>query len=224
MREAQAIYTPPVPQRVARYHLDTARMPPSSTAASNTARIARIRNAATAVSAEPARGVESEPLFFPHQLSVEELDASHTGIADMEARLRLGQLRSSMDKLRVQLHIKARIVTWKRDNVRCQVPNTRAVGQLDTNEGKLLGHAEKYRNARKAYLELVGPGIWQETWRELKHADVRCLKDTFDEEPGEGEPEGHREVSWIWFPADQTHGGAAARVIPGMTDGAYLVV
>lgn len=221
VREAQSIYMPPVPQLVARHRLTQAQAEKSnSSTTSSAARLARLRSMHVAVSPEPAMGAESDPLFFPHQLSIGDLDACHGGIAQTEARLRLGQLRSSLDKVRIHLHIKSRLIVWKRDNVRCQVPNTRAVGQIDSNEAKLIAHAEKYRAARAAYIELVGRGDWETTWRVLLGTDVRCLKDTFDEEPGEGEPEGHREVSWIWLSADRTHGNSAARVVPGLTDGA----
>lgn len=132
----------------------------------------------------------------------------------MESRLRFGQLRSSLDKLRLHLHIKQRMLVFKAQNIRHQASVTRALGLLDSNEGKLIGFAEKYCAAHAAYKELVGDGPWQAEWRELRREDIRLLRDSKEPTEDEVGTEGHREVSWIWQTGDKQQG-----TIPGIANG-----
>lgn len=218
LREWQAVYMPPVGLHAATYH--TAQTTVVSSADSVASRVSKLWNIATAVPPEAARGSEHEPVFFPHHLTVEELDLCHSGIAVMESRLRMGQMRSSLDKLRVQLHIKTRLLKFKAKNVRNQTSNTRFLGQIDTNEGRIRSHAEKYRAARAAYLELEGPGTWENTWRKLLSTDVRCLRDSRETPADETGTEGHREVAWIWQTGDRHESDEQAGIVPGIADGA----
>ena len=93
---------------------------------------------------------ESQPLFLPHSLTQEDRDACTGDLGQIEERLRDAQLLASLDQLRVHLHIKSRLVTYKNRHVRHQVPNTRARRRIEVNEGKIIALAEKYRAARKA--------------------------------------------------------------------------
>ena len=61
--------------------------------------------------------VEEQPLLFPHQITVEELEQCAPSLADIEERLPKAQLHDFLDRLRVQLHIKVQLVTFKNCNV-----------------------------------------------------------------------------------------------------------
>jgi hypothetical protein len=171
MRAIQAIYMPVVPDLLAS-HL--------------------------AVSA--TQQVEMQPLFLPHALSVDQLDKCAVGLADLEARLRDGQLRDALESLRLHLHIKTRLVTAKALHARHQAANTRARQKINDNEVKIVTAAEKYRLARCAKYALCGPGAWEQDWRELKREDVRCMQDD-DPRMGARSSEGRCAVSWIWISA-----------------------
>lgn len=213
---------PTVAQQVALHHLEHPVAQPTSTAT----RVSRLRTAAVPAIPEPVDGPESEPLFFPHTLETDELDMCAPSLAEMESRLRLGQMRSSLDKLRVHLHIKSRLLVFKARNVRHQASNTRSMGQIDSNELKIVGFAEKYRAARCAYLELVGPGSWENEWRALERSDVRCLRDATNiPAPDEtGGTEGQREVSWIWQTGDRHDLGGDAEELPGIKECEYKLL
>lgn len=186
---------------------------------------------------------ERQPLFPPSALQQDDLDGCVCDLANIEGRLRDGQLHDSLDKVRVHLHIKSRLLTFKARNIRHQGPNTRAMSQIDANEGKIIMHAEKYRAARTAKLALSGPGSWEREWRMLLTTDVRCMREvepditargleTLEQEVARvrGETRGRlteaprtlsgesrRKVSWIWNAADLVHGGEE---VEGMEDGA----
>lgn len=157
-------------------------------------------------------GVDAEvyPLYLPHSVSPEDLDRCSTGLADIEARLRDGQLRDSLDNLRFALHHKSRLLTSKALHTRHQGPNTRAHNKLDDQQERIAGIARKYRLARAAKLELCGPGAWEQEFRVLKNEDIRCIQDD-DPQVGAKSSEGRRAVSWIWKAAsrDSTNRGAA---------------
>lgn len=202
---------PTVPQALAKHRLQH---PPAAPTPATAARLTALRTSAAATLPESLQGPEHEPLFFPHALDLDDLDQSTEGIAEMESRLRFGQLRSSLDKLRLHLHIKQRMLVFKAQNIRHQASVTRALGLLDSNEGKLIGFAEKYRAAHAAYKELVGDGPWQAEWRELRREDIRLLRDSKEPTEDEVGTEGHREVSWIWQTGDKQQG-----TIPGIANG-----
>ncbi|KAI0691764.1 hypothetical protein BC835DRAFT_1256150, partial [Cytidiella melzeri] len=154
---------------------------------------------------------EEESLFFPSDLTVDELRSCTPGIADIEERLRDGQLHDALDKLRLHLHIKTRLITFKDRNVRNQVANTRARSKINANEVKVRVFAAKYRRARNAKLRLSGPGEWEKTWRPLMDNDIRTLRGDLTEMSlrlsgmTAGESEGRKRTSWIWMSADHLH-------------------
>lgn len=139
-----------------------------------------------------------QPLFLPHALTPEQRNMCTKGLNNIEKRLREGQLRNSLDTLRVHLHIKSRLLRYKTENVRHQAPNTRAHEKLDMNENKIVLAAEKYRKAWVVMKSYNTTAVWQE----LKRQDVRCLQ----VDHGRGESEGHRTVSWIWQSTDCARG------------------
>ncbi|KAI0083229.1 hypothetical protein BDY19DRAFT_998729 [Irpex rosettiformis] len=198
VRTIQAIYMPCVSDFAADHERNRARAVHNRTGSSRV----------SAVSDLP----EDVPLFLPHSLSHEYLGNCAPGLANMEARLREGQLRSALDTLRVYLHIKARMLKFKAQNVRHQGANTRAREKLNKNDCKIAAAAAKYRAAWAAKKKLSGDGTWQNEWRVLNQADIRCLQDDNGIQPARERSEGRRVVSWIWLSADKD-GNAE-----GMTD------
>lgn len=199
VRVVQAIYMPCVPQLLAK-HSQGLRPAPAND-----------------VTDLP----EDQPLFFPHQVNIEDLEHCTSGIAEIEERLRDAQLHSSLDALRIALHVKTRLITFKNRNVRHQGPNTRARRKIDVNEAKIVAHAEKYRKARSAKFALSGPGQWEMEWRELGRTDVRTMlsaDDPVNSNSGE-QSEGRRTTSWIWMAADMN--AVDDSVQSGMQDGTF---
>ena len=188
---------PRVPQLLAR-HLQASGVVPSSAVPSES-------SASHRHSPQTMDRPESQPLFLPHSLTQEDRDACTGDLGQIEERLRDAQLLASLDQLRVHLHIKSRLVTYKNRHVRHQVPNTRARRRIEVNEGKIIALAEKYRAARKAKLDLAGPGGWEEQWKDLRREDVRTMMAEEDpinmtaEEGVQFISEGRRTTSWIWI-------------------------
>ena len=144
--------------------------------------------------------------------SAAELSSCTPGLGKIEERLRDGQMHDALAKLRVHLHIKTRLITFKNRNIRNQVANTRARGRIDVNEVKVKTFASKYRKVRAAKLALAGHGAWETCYRELHDADIRTLNGDHFETPvivgADGtfstllESKGRRRTSWIWMAAD----------------------
>lgn len=207
LRQVQAIYTPAVPARVAAH----AQL---SSPTSDTPSAPRPTSVAADDTRVPDRP-EDEPLFFPSQLPDDQLITATPGIKTIEERLRDAQLYDSLDRLRVQLHVKARLVTFKNRQVRHQGPNTRARKLIDTNEDKIKIISEKYRAARAAKYALTNGGAWEAVWCPLQPTDIRTMLAEDDpvnvrnagEQNGGAEPsvlsEGRRKPSWIWMAADR---------------------
>ncbi|GJF00762.1 CxC2 domain-containing protein [Phanerochaete sordida] len=203
VRAVQAVYMPCVARKLAQHRLDLISSRPASAPRPLPSEI------------DLLDVPERQPLFFPHELEEEELESSVAGLADIESRLRDGQLSDSLDKLRVHLHIRSRLVRFKDRHVRHQRANTRARTKIDQNEVKIAAFKEKYRAARKAKLALVGPGAWERRWRVLLDSDVTSLRGD-DDIVGVGTSEGKRTLSWIWMGADAE--GGDANGIRGLND------
>ena len=164
---------------------------------------------------------EEQPLMFPSDLADNERITCTPGLARIEEKLREGQMHDALDNLRLHLHIKTRLVTFKDRNVRNQVANTRARGRIDANEVKVKAFANKYRRARDAKLALAGKGEWENRYRALADHDIRTLRgDMYEPSPNPTaggtfstlltpETEGRRRTSWIWLAADAMHEGGS---------------
>lgn len=230
IRSIQAIYMPAVPRLLAteQHQLNTRRQVGSLPVAQQGKNDPSLPENAT--------------LFLPYQLSQADLDGCTAGLADMEERLRTGQMHDSLDKLRVQLHVKSRMVNFKGRHVRHQGPNTRIRKQLDVNDAKIIAFAEKYRAARRSKVALAGPGDWEREFRPLAREDVttmtsddsqhrrkngkktRTAQQGPEVQPSQDKPsEGKRKTSWIWMAADSAEDGDEAGGLRGMSDGASFV-
>ncbi|KAJ7799241.1 hypothetical protein B0H14DRAFT_3092830 [Mycena olivaceomarginata] len=112
---------------------------------------------------------ENKPLFLPSVLSAATRETGCTkGLLEMELLMREAQCRSSLVRLRNQLHIKSRYLNYKKLHARHQGANTRARTIVHRNESKIRLHSKKYQAAAK-----VG-------WRKLRKEDIRCMEDAED--------------------------------------------
>lgn len=241
VRAVQAIYMPCTPRLLAEYQMALQHQRPPGAADAVQGGL-QTRSRSNAEYHDVLDLPEDQPLYLPSSLQQDDLDACVEDLANNELRLREGQLHDSLEKVRIHLHIKSRLLVFKARNVRHQGPNTRAMAQLDANEGKIIMYAEKYRAARIAKMSLSGRGPWEQQWKVLHTTDVRCMREEEPEErvagletieqrqerargerrsrpeeairtaPGES----RRQVSWIWNSADTVKGGEE---VDGMTEG-----
>ncbi len=117
---------------------------------------------------------EDVPLWLPSQIPIDKHQtACREGLPEMEARLRTAQCDSSLNGLRRTLRVKTRMGYFKNKNVRGQREGTRSRAIIDRVHKRAIRFVQKYRAARKAKLDLEGPGDWEITYRELRNEDVR---------------------------------------------------
>ncbi|KAJ3527402.1 hypothetical protein NM688_g8129 [Phlebia brevispora] len=187
LQTVQSIYMPCVPQLLA-HHLQT----------------------------NPAADTpEDQPVFFPHQLTFENLEQCNPGVADIKEHLRDAQLSKSLDRLCVQLHIKARLITFKNQNVQHQGLNMHARWRIEVNQSKITTIADKYRAAHVTKLALTGPGDWKKEWQLLKPGDDRTLllnDDPINSSSSKTHSEGRRTTLWIWMSANHSDVDSAVQL------------
>ncbi|KAF7303422.1 CxC2 domain-containing protein [Mycena indigotica] len=120
---------------------------------------------------------EHVPLLPPSALTAVEREngGCREGLVAIEQTLRDAQCRSSLTSLQLQLHVKARLLTYKKNNSCAQVMNTRSRSLVDQNEQKILLYSEKYQQARRALVALEGEDLI--LWRKLEKKDIRCMED-----------------------------------------------
>ncbi|GJE99776.1 CxC2 domain-containing protein [Phanerochaete sordida] len=228
VREIQAIYMPLVAQLVA------AELPSIAATLKRKADARRKRAGTSTESTEtpvddhPSASVPPEhiPLFLPSDFPSDHARSLTPRLREMESELREGQMRNALDKLRVHLHIKTRLASFKARQVRHQKENMKAREQLETNDMKIKSFKEKYRAARAAKLCLDGPGRWEEEWRPLADNDVRGLRDFDPLLTAENEElprrqvvtEGGRRISWIWIGVGRQDESGEAGTLGGMNE------
>ncbi|KAF7325365.1 CxC2 domain-containing protein [Mycena sanguinolenta] len=78
------------------------------------------------------------------------------------------------------LHIKSRLLTYKKNHVRHQGVNTQSRTIVTQNESKIRLHSEKYQTVWEAVRKLSGGDEDLVGWRVLKWEDIRCMEDTED--------------------------------------------
>ncbi|KAJ7043420.1 hypothetical protein C8F04DRAFT_1207359 [Mycena alexandri] len=130
--------------------------------------------------AEDARDSELPPpraedvkLWLPSELPVEvREDGCRAGLPAMEGRLREGQCRDALVKLRSSLHTKRYLLTWRDSGgVAGQRAATRAFTLIGRVGERVDVAAVKYRGAREALVRLRGRARC-DAWRELKATDI----------------------------------------------------
>ncbi|KAF7310254.1 CxC2 domain-containing protein [Mycena indigotica] len=121
---------------------------------------------------------ERVPLLPPSSLSSTECEngGCRDGLLQIEQSFREAQCRSSLTALQLQLHVKARLLTYKKNNARAQAMNTRSRTLVDQNERKILLHSEKYQTAWRALVAIAG-GEDKIIWRQLHKSDIRCMEE-----------------------------------------------
>ncbi|KAJ7734404.1 hypothetical protein B0H16DRAFT_1467534 [Mycena metata] len=125
--------------------------------------------------------VEHMPLLLPSGLSPAARSVGClAGLSHVEARMRHAQCRSALASLRNQLHMKSRLLVYKKNHVRHQGANTRSRTIVARNEGKIGLHSEKYQMAWDA-IRVLGDGDPNKVgWQVLNKDDIRCMEDTED--------------------------------------------
>ena len=149
----------------------------------------------------PFPHAEQTPIIFPSDLAAH---ARNANLAKSELWLRDAQCRTSLDALRNQLIIKARLISYKSLQARHQGATTRMRGLLNRNEKKINAIAAQYRAARAAKIRLVGQDMVG--WQALEKVDIRCMQSEpskLKRKRGEKQgPSNKQTVSWIWMGGD----------------------
>ncbi|KAJ7178660.1 hypothetical protein C8R43DRAFT_871574 [Mycena crocata] len=103
------------------------------------------------------------------------------GLVDIETLMRDAQCRSALACLRNQLHIKSRLLIYKKNHSRHQGANTRSRTIVTRNESKIRLHSEKYQVAWEAIRRLSKTGDPDKVgWQILRKDDIRCMEDAED--------------------------------------------
>jgi hypothetical protein len=121
---------------------------------------------------------ENVPLVLPSALSQAQRSLESVAqLAAIEEKLRDAQCSTALDRLRNQLHVKSRLLTYKALQARHQGANTRSRTLVERNESKIRLHSEKYQMAWEAKLRLVGGDRAKVGRQILRKEDVRCMED-----------------------------------------------
>ncbi|KAK7053876.1 CxC2 domain-containing protein [Favolaschia claudopus] len=122
---------------------------------------------------------EDVPLMLPSSLSATERGDGGCvrGVVEVESQLRSAQCRTALPRLRNQLHMKSRLLLYKKNNARHQGMNTRSRTIVARNESKIRLHSEKFQMAWEARLRLVNGDASKVGWPRLKKEDIRCMQD-----------------------------------------------
>ncbi|KAJ7028941.1 hypothetical protein C8F04DRAFT_1265508 [Mycena alexandri] len=131
--------------------------------------------------ADPTETPERTPLMLPSALTANErATGCLAGVQYTEATARDGQCAAALMRLRHQLHVKSRFMTYKKNNSRHQGANTRSRALVARNESKIRLHSEKYQTAWTAIRVLNGGDASSVGWRKLRQADIRMMEDSED--------------------------------------------
>ncbi|KAJ7895669.1 hypothetical protein B0H13DRAFT_1624341 [Mycena leptocephala] len=122
---------------------------------------------------------ENTPLMLPLALSA--VERAGGGCPDklisMEDSMREAQCRTSLVRLRSQLHVKSRLLLYKKNHSRAQHMNTRSRTIVARNESKIRLHSEKFQMAWEARRQLAGGDAKKVGWPRLRKEDIRCMQD-----------------------------------------------
>jgi hypothetical protein len=126
----------------------------------------------------PKEQAENVPLFLPSALTRPERESDCvTGVDVIEDLFCDAQCGTSLVQLRSQLHVKARLLNYKKLHARHQGANTRAWTIVFRNESKIRLQSEKYQMAWKAKVALGGGDEGSVGWRKLRKEDIRLMED-----------------------------------------------
>ncbi|KAJ7886239.1 hypothetical protein B0H14DRAFT_2243953, partial [Mycena olivaceomarginata] len=137
---------------------------------------------------------EHVPLFLPSALTpAQRATELVRGLAEIENQLRDAQCSSALERLRKQLHVKSRLLTYKAIQSRHQGANTRSRTLVERNESKIRLQSEKYQMAWEARLRLADGDRDAVGWRVLRPEDVRCMEDAEELARGEAKRRAQQE-------------------------------
>ncbi|KAJ3764973.1 hypothetical protein FB446DRAFT_655900, partial [Lentinula raphanica] len=118
--------------------------------------------------------VEKIPIILPSDLSAEERSSGcHANLAGIEEQLREAQIRGTLDSLRNHLHMKSRLLTYRKTNVKAQSTITKSQALLKRNQKQIDSDVHRYRTAWLALEHLRGTG--SSGWNKLRSSDVRMM-------------------------------------------------
>ncbi|KAJ6518038.1 hypothetical protein C8R47DRAFT_960048 [Mycena vitilis] len=122
---------------------------------------------------------ENTPLMLPSALSAEQRGGGGCSakLVDIEQSLRGAQCRTALVRLRRQLHIKSRLLLYKKNHSRAQHMNTRSRTIVARNESKIRLHSEKFQMAWEAQRRIAGGDGGALEWPRLRKEDIRCMQD-----------------------------------------------
>ena len=172
---------------------------------------------------------EHQCLWLPSALpSAQRMHNCNKVLVDIEIKLREAQCYNILEKIRNVQRSCLSFIGFRNRNIRGQNPNTRAKETLDRLEDKTKALAVKYRSARKALMELLGPGDWERSLRILRNGNLTTpdgmeisIDDPIKANGREhlkkqrtaaklGLGQGKKSVSWIWTTADAIGDGSDA--------------
>ncbi|KAJ7470051.1 hypothetical protein B0H11DRAFT_1730903 [Mycena galericulata] len=120
----------------------------------------------------PAPKAEDIKLWMPSELTVEQRrSACRRGLADMEAKLRVGQCTDALSDLCSRLHAQRFLITWRNSNAVGQRAATRSATIIGRVGDRIARIAAKYRYARSALIGLKGDAFAPE-FKELRAEDI----------------------------------------------------
>ncbi|KAJ7353487.1 hypothetical protein DFH08DRAFT_805034 [Mycena albidolilacea] len=121
---------------------------------------------------------EQVPLFLPSALSTAQRSMEGVAaLAVIEGAMREAQCSHALVRLRSQLHVKSRLLTYKALQARHQGTNTRARAIVERNECKIRLHSKKYQMAWEAKRWLADGDAEMVGWPPLLREDIRCMED-----------------------------------------------
>ncbi|KAJ7804038.1 hypothetical protein B0H13DRAFT_1671389, partial [Mycena leptocephala] len=176
---------------------------------------------------------ETTRLFMPSEIMDvgTRRAACAVGLAEVEARMRLGEAGEALEAVREGLRTRTMTNRFRLRNWTGQGMMTKGQGILRQINIKILLAKLRYRYSRAAVVALRGHGDWEEQLRVLADDDVRALNEralTAEEKAqnehwaelggavieggvarasGVARGEGSHTLSWIWY----TFGGQAAK-------------
>ncbi|KAF7326888.1 CxC2 domain-containing protein [Mycena venus] len=140
--------------------------------------------------------IENMPLMLLSAMSLlAQSVGCLAGLTDIEALLCHVQCRTALASLQNQLHIKTRLLVYKKGHARHVGANTRSHTIVARNESKIGLHSEKYQMAWDAIRLLRNDWDGSKVpWQPLKQQDIRCMEDTEDLEKKRKHREAHKEL------------------------------
>ncbi|KAJ7851884.1 hypothetical protein B0H13DRAFT_1643671 [Mycena leptocephala] len=148
---------------------------------------------------KPEELPEDTPLMLPSALKAEERRVGCVvGVDLIEVLAHDIQCSGGLHKLCNQLHIKSRLMMYKKNNARHQGTNTRSRSLVAQNESKIRLHSGKYQAAWSALYQLHDGDTKKFTHRMLDGPDDQMEDDFDDGEVIVNTSEKNHVVSWIW--------------------------